>query len=85
MAQRIIGNPTVFDLKIRGFGLDLRQNEWEFAPEYGLRERNLRFDNTSKMKVAINGNRKHHGITCETTRDVSGTTGCNQAQKVIVT
>ncbi len=39
LAQRIIENPTVFDLKIRGFGLDLRQNEWGFAPEYGLRER----------------------------------------------
>ena len=37
--QRIIGNPTVFDLKIRGFELDLRQNEWRFALKYGLRER----------------------------------------------
>ena len=46
-------------------------------------EWHLRFDNTSKMKVAINGNKKHHGITCETTRDVSGTTGCNQAQGLI--
>lgn len=49
MAQRIIGNPTVFDLKIRGFGLDLRQNEWGFAPEYDLRERDLRY--TSFRKV----------------------------------
>ena len=46
-------------------------------------EWHLRFDNTSKMKVAIKGNKKHHSLTCETTHDVYGNTGCNQAQGLI--
>ncbi len=37
--QRIIGNLTGFDLKTRGFEMDLRQNEWGFALKFGLRER----------------------------------------------
>lgn len=41
------------------------------------------FDNYSMMKVEINGNKRNHDIICETTPDVNGSTGCNQAQGLI--
>ena len=47
-------------------------------------EWHLFFDDTAMMKVAVEGNKCNHDISCETALDVNGSTGCNQAQKVIV-
>ena len=42
-------------------------------------EWHLFFDDTTMMKVTIDGNKRNHDIFCETALDVNGSTGCNQA------
>ena len=46
-------------------------------------EWHLFFDDTTMMKVKIDGNKRNHDIFCETALDVNGSTGCNQAQGLI--
>jgi len=47
-------------------------------------EWHLFFDDTTMMKVAIEGNKRNHDITCKTALDVNGSKGCNQAQGLIL-
>lgn len=47
-------------------------------------EWHLFFDDTTMMKVKIDGNKRNHDIFCETALDVNGSTGCNQAQDLIL-
>ena len=43
-------------------------------------EWHLFFDDTTMMKVKIDGNKRNHDIFCETALDVNGSTGCHSPQ-----
>lgn len=41
-------------------------------------EWHLFFDDTAMMKVAVEGNKRNHDISCETALDVNGSTKCSK-------